>query len=239
MKFKEFMTTVGYLPANVFSGMVNLVLGSTQKDKDGETKTNRGLLGLALDGVKYVAQSTANFIAAHKKAISVAAWLSLAAAGGVGLTLFLWPAALTAVATFSIYGFSIAGIVGANTALQIGFAAGLAAAATSVGTYLTAAVVNGISAITSYFKRPAKTEKLVASNEDSLSDESSQSHSHSHDEIPNTNPSLILLSSQAPKNTQGVTEESHVEPQFTQVFSTSKPVVEKKDQEEELRLSCK
>ncbi len=230
------MQTIAYLPADVFSGMVNLTLGSSQKDKDGETKTNRGLLGLLLDGVKYVAQSTANFIAAHKKAISVAAWLSLAAAAGVGLTLFLWPAALTAVATFTVYGFSIAGIVGANTALQIGFAAGLAAAAASVGTYLTASVVNSFSAIASYFKRPSKTEKLLASNEESLSEESS--HSHSHDEIPDTNPSLSFLNSQAPKTTNTVATESPSEPQFTQLFPSQKPVVETKDQGEELRLSC-
>ncbi|VEB32577.1 transmembrane protein [Legionella sainthelensi] len=235
---KKFMRTVAYLPADVFSGAVNLALGSSQKDKEGEIKTNRGLLGLLLDGVKYVAQSTANFIAAHKKAISVAAWLSLAAAGGVGLTLFLWPAALTAVATFTVYGFSIAGIVGANTALQIGFAAGLAAAAASVGTYLTATVVNSVSAIASYFKRPSKTEKLLASNEESLSEESSRSHSHSHDDIPDTNPSLTLLNSQAPKTTNTVTKESHSEPQFTELFSSQKPVVEKKDPVEELRLSC-
>ncbi|WP_115707547.1 hypothetical protein [Legionella sainthelensi] len=231
---KKFMRTVAYLPADVFSGAVNLALGSSQKDKEGEIKTNRGLLGLLLDGVKYVAQSTANFIAAHKKAISVAAWLSLAAAAGVGLTLFLWPAALTAVATFTVYGFSIAGIVGANTALQIGFAAGLAAAAASVGTYLTAAVVNSVSAIASYFKRPSKTEKLLASNEESLSEESS--HSHSHDDIPDTNPSLTLLNSQAPKTTSTVTQESA--PQFTELFSSQKPVVEKKDSVDELRLSC-
>ncbi|KTD58273.1 transmembrane protein [Legionella sainthelensi] len=229
---KKFMRTVAYLPADVFSGAVNLALGSSQKDKEGEIKTNRGLLGLLLDGVKYVAQSTANFIAAHKKAISVAAWLSLAAAAGVGLTLFLWPAALTAVATFTVYGFSIAGIVGANTALQIGFAAGLAAAAASVGTYLTAAVVNSVSAIASYFKRPSKTEKLLASNEESLSEESS----HSHDDIPDTNPSLTLLNSQAPKTTSTVTQESA--PQFTELFSSQKPVVEKKDSVDELRLSC-
>lgn len=146
----------------------------------------------------------------------------------------MWPAALTAVATFTVYGFSIAGIVGANTALQIGFAAGLAAAAASVGTYLTATVVNSVSAIASYFKRPSKTEKLLASNEESLSEESS--HSHSHDDIPDTNPSLTLLNSQAPKTTSTVTQESA--PQFTELFSSQKPVVEKKDPVEELRLSC-
>lgn len=228
------MQTVAYLPADIFIGAVNLTLGSSQKNKEGEVKTKRGLLGLLLDGVKSVAQSTANFIGAHRGAISVAAWLSLTAAAGVGLTLFLWPAALTAVATFTVYGFSIAGIVGANTALQIGFAAGLAAAAASVGTYLTAAAVNTVSAIASYFKRPSKTDKLAASNEESLSDESS----HSHDEIPDTNPSLILLNSQAPKSTNFATKESESEPKFTELFSSSIPVVEKKDQEEALQLSC-
>lgn len=238
MKFKEFMTTVGYLPATAFSGLANLVLGSTKKNRDGETQldvndkpvTNRGILGYALDGVKYVARSTADFIAEHKKAISVAAWLSLAAAGGVALTLFLWPAALTAVATFSIYGFSIAGIVGANTALQIGFAAGLAATAASVGTYLTAALANTFSAVAGYFKRPSKKQELSSesSNDEDISDD------HSHDKV---NP-LSLLNSQEKKKSS--TEEIHVEPKQTKLFSSSVPQSTVVDQtvEHKTNLSC-
>lgn len=71
--------------------------------------------------------------------------LSLVAGAAVALTLFLWPAALTAVASFSVYGLSIAGIVGANTALQIGFTAGLAFAATSVASSFASALFNTVS----------------------------------------------------------------------------------------------
>lgn len=80
-----------------------------------------------------------------KKILIGTVGLSLAASAAVGLTLFLWPAALAAVASFSVYGLSIAGIVGANTALQIGFTAGLAFAATSVASSFAAALFNTAS----------------------------------------------------------------------------------------------
>ncbi|EHL29239.1 hypothetical protein [Legionella drancourtii] len=80
-----------------------------------------------------------------KKILIGTVGLSLAASAAVGLTLFLWPAALAAVAGFSVYGLSIAGIVGANTLLQIGVTAGLAFAATSVATSFAAAFLKTAS----------------------------------------------------------------------------------------------
>ncbi len=80
-----------------------------------------------------------------KKILIGTVGLSLAASAAVGLTLFLWPAALAAVASFSVYGLSIAGIVGANTLLQIGATAGLAFAATSVASSFLAALFNTAS----------------------------------------------------------------------------------------------
>ncbi|PWY56572.1 hypothetical protein DGG96_05460 [Legionella qingyii] len=152
MTFKEFIQGVGYLPANAFTGLVKLVLGSTEKvehvnEQSGkvefvEDKVNPGLLGLAVDGIKFVGRSIADFLSEHKKAIATAAWLSLVTAGAVALTLFLWPAALTAVASFSIYGVSIAGIAGANALAQIGLASVLAAAAVSAVTYVGAGFGN-------------------------------------------------------------------------------------------------
>ncbi|HHF7367512.1 TPA: hypothetical protein ACPSKY_002646 [Legionella bozemanae] len=157
MKFKEVMSTIAYLPANAFTGLSNLLLGSTVKEKgrdgvekvktdlNGKPVTTPGLVGYIADGIKIVSRSTADFLSNHKKAIATAAWLSLLAAGVVALTLFLWPAALTAVATFSIAGLSIAAIAGASTIAQIGLAAALTAAAVSVATYVAAAAGNAIN----------------------------------------------------------------------------------------------
>lgn len=186
-KFGKIMSAVGYLPANAFSGLTNLLLGSTSVDeKTGEPVVKPGLLGLALNGIKFVARSTADFIAEHKKAIATAAWLSLAGAGAVALTLFLWPAALAAVASFSIYGFSIAGVVGANTLAQIGLAAGLAAAATSAVTYAGAAVGNFISWVAGCCKnlrsKSAKPTTGLSKDEEDLSDEE---NNYSSDEEEN------------------------------------------------------
>ncbi|MCW8470293.1 hypothetical protein OQJ19_06440 [Fluoribacter gormanii] len=151
MTFKDFMKGVAYLPANAFTGLVKLTLGSTEKvdrydDQDQligqETVVKPGLLGLAVDGIKFVGRSISDFLYEHRKAIATAAWLSLAAAGAVALTLFLWPAALTAVASFSIYGLSIAGIAGANALAQIGLASLLTFTAVSAVTYVGAGIGN-------------------------------------------------------------------------------------------------
>ncbi|KTD69612.1 MULTISPECIES: hypothetical protein [Legionella] len=143
-KVAKFFETIGYLPASAFVGLSKLVLGGTDVDADGKPTgtTTRGLVGLLADGAKYLARSATDFLANHKKAIAIAAWASLAVAGAAALTLFLWPAALAAVATFSIGGLSIAAIAGASTLAQIGLAAGLAAAATSALVYTGAAIGN-------------------------------------------------------------------------------------------------
>ncbi|HHT0592876.1 TPA: hypothetical protein ACTXXA_001066 [Legionella anisa] len=156
MKLRKIAKAIYELPANAFTGITNLIFGSTVKETgrdgvervkkglDGKPVTTPGLVGYLADGIKFVSRSTADFLSNHKQAIAAAAWISLLAAGAVALTLFLWPAALAAVATFSIGGLSIAAIAGASTVAQIGLAAGLAAAAASVATYVTAAAVNGI-----------------------------------------------------------------------------------------------
>ena len=138
---KKAAIAVVKLPGTIVSGIFDLIFG--YKDKEGQNKD--GLLGLLMDGIKAVGRGISTFIKDHTKLIAAAFWLSLATGVAAGLTLFLWPAALTAVATFSVYGFSIAGIVGANALAQIGFAAGLAFAATSVLTYTVGTVVNLIS----------------------------------------------------------------------------------------------
>lgn len=102
---------------------------------------------MVLKGVGALGRGISSFVNDHKAAISTAFWASLAIGGAVGLTLYLWPAALTFVADYAIYSYSIAGIVGADPLLQMGFAAGLAFTATSVASYTVASVVNLISAI--------------------------------------------------------------------------------------------
>ncbi|KTC91619.1 hypothetical protein OQJ15_13190 [Fluoribacter dumoffii] len=154
MSFKDIAKKVFYAPANAFSGIANAVLGHTQITTHNEfgrqysrpkMENKPGLIGLLAEGIKTVSRSAANFLANHKQAIATAFWASLAVAGAAALTLFLWPAALTAVATFSVYGLSIAAVAGANALAQIGLAAGLAAAATSAVIYTGAAVGNFVS----------------------------------------------------------------------------------------------
>ena len=153
-RIENFFSGLAYAPATAFTGITKLLLGSTETDKKtGETTVNRGLVGylvdaiklvvgLVGDGIKALTRAAADFLSAHKKAIAVAAWASLAVAGAVALTLFLWPAALTAVAAFSVYGISIASIVGANALAQIGLASAVSFVAASTVAYLGAAVGN-------------------------------------------------------------------------------------------------
>lgn len=168
MKLKDFAEKAFYLPATAFSGLANLVLGYTEKPKvpgyneelqdenQPRPKQKPGLLTLALSlalyGINYVAVGIANFIAAHQKAIAIAFWASLALAGAAALTLLLWPAALTAVAGFTVYGLSIGAIAGGSMVAEIGLAAALTFAATSAATYLAATVVNAFTATRDYFK---------------------------------------------------------------------------------------
>ncbi|BCA97046.1 hypothetical protein TUM19329_34070 [Legionella antarctica] len=170
MTFRDFVTKAALLPATVFSGLTNLVLGSYQRKEDGSiiTKrtvdgttevTNRGLLGTVLDGVKYVGRAVSNFVHNHKTAIAIAFWASLLLAGGAALTVFLWPAALAAVTTFTIAGLSIAAVVGTSTIAQIGAVAALTAVATSLAVYAASTVVNGLGACATFFASRRSTPR--------------------------------------------------------------------------------
>ncbi len=153
MTVKEFFTGFFYLPARAFSGLTNLLLGSYKRDEEGnikkastaESNINPGILGYLLNSVMYVTRAVSNFIYNYQTTIAAAFWASLVLAGAAALTVFLWPAALTAVATFSIYGLSIAGIVGAEAAAQIGAIAALTFVATSAATWAVSGVVNTIN----------------------------------------------------------------------------------------------
>ena len=178
MTFKEFAKAAFLFPATVFGGITSLLLGSYKRRPNGEITTdaecnalsNRGLLGSILDGIKYVGRGISNFLYNHRQAIAVAFWASLVLAGAAALTVFLWPAALTAVTTFTIAGLSIAGVVGANVVAQIGAVAALTAAATSVAVYTAAAVANTISAISTFFASRS-TSRPRPSNEENFAEE--------------------------------------------------------------------
>ncbi|HAT2087924.1 TPA: lpg2884 family Dot/Icm T4SS effector [Legionella pneumophila] len=181
MTLKQFATGVFYLPAAVFSGLTNLFLGSYAKDKrgnyiqdeDGNYVRNRGLIGLTLDAVKYLGTSVANFISSHQKAISVAFWSSLVVAGAAALTVAFWPAALAAVVNFSVFGVSIASVVGAGYAAQVAATAGVAAALTSTGVYLGATVVNAFNALRECIsnlrsKKPSSNPEFTPVNDETF-----------------------------------------------------------------------
>lgn len=162
MTFKQFATGVFYLPALALSGITALTFGATYLDKEGEERNFRGLFGLAVDGVravanfafdaaKFVARGITNFIANHQKAIAVAFWSSLVVAGAAALAVAFWPAALAAVTGFTVGGVSIASLVGTGYLAQVGAVAGVAAVATSAAVYVSAAFINTINAIASLF----------------------------------------------------------------------------------------
>lgn len=250
MKFKEVMSTILYLPANAFTGLSNLLLGSTVKEKgrdgvervktdlDGKPVTTPGLVGYIADGIKIVSRSTADFLSNHKKAIATAAWLSLLAAGAVALTLFLWPAALTAVATFSIAGLSIAAIAGASTIAQIGLAAALTAAAVSVATYVAAAAGNAINWLAECCK--GLRSKSQKSRVEILDDEEDEHLDSSVDlgfDAPTSNPYRTLtsdksseVSSEKRSGTVVTLKRDEEVRQFSSPLSTT--VTKKKDEEE-------
>lgn len=154
MTFKQFAYALYTLPAKIFAGIVSLVLGDFARRNDGAAVKGegfRGLLGLILDGVKYLGKSVTNFLQDHKKAIAAAFWGSLLVAGAAVLTVAFWPAALAAVTGFSVYGVSIASLVGTGFAAQLAGVAAAATVLTSALVYTTATVVNTFNAIKNFF----------------------------------------------------------------------------------------
>ncbi len=240
MTFREFATAAFLLPSNVFSGLTNGLLGSykrnartgaikTATNEDGTTTalTNSGLLGNVLDGIKYVGRAVSNFVYNHKQAIATAFWASLALAGAAALTVFLWPAALTAVTTFTIAGLSIAGVVGANVVAQIGAVAALTAAATSVAVYATAAVVNTISAISSFFasrsrpQGPSANQPTFTGEEDG--NKSARTMSNLGGKVPTA---FTQAQDQAPLHTTVLRPAQDTTPVVDQALDNTTPVAQ-------------
>lgn len=140
---KDAATSVMDFPGKVFAKGVGLLLGS--KDKKNTVHQN-GLLDLIMDGIKDVGRSISSFINDHRRAIAVSIWASLLVSGSVGVALYFLPVGiLAAVASFNVYGFSIAGIAGAGALSQVALTAGLAAAFTVSLTFTVAAIHNTIA----------------------------------------------------------------------------------------------
>lgn len=78
---------------------------------------------------------------------------SLLLASAAAVSLFLSPATLAAVAAYSVYGLTVAGLVGANALVQIGAIAALTAGASFVAALSFAGITNAFSAVANYFSK--------------------------------------------------------------------------------------
>ncbi len=151
------------LPATILSGITMLLLGSPKIKNKKNTSLfdifwENGLLGSFLELIKWLGRSISGLAINHQIEIATAFWTSLIVAAGVGTALFFLPALLATIATLSVYGFSIAGIIGFNPLMQIAFASALAFTATSLAIYIPAALINITFAIVNIFapeKQPA------------------------------------------------------------------------------------
>lgn len=83
-----------------------------------------------------------SFLEAHITAISFAFWSSLLVAAATMLVVFLWPAALAAMVSYSLYGLTIAGLVGANITSQIAVLVGLSYILSNAAVYTLAFLGN-------------------------------------------------------------------------------------------------
>jgi hypothetical protein len=164
MTLQQFMRDVAYLPATAFSGLVNILFGYTKKnkkgqpirDEEGNPEINRGILSLTLDAIKFITRFIADVIGNNRKEIAIGFWTSSLLGGAAALTVFLWPAALAAVATFSVFGISIASVVGTNALVQIGAIAALSFTTTTLLTWTITLIVNATNAIRQYVANSGK-----------------------------------------------------------------------------------
>lgn len=86
---------------------------------------------------------------------------SLLLAGAAAVSLFLLPATLAAVAAYSVYGLTVAGLVGANALVQIGTIAALTAGASFVAALSFAGITNAFSAVANYFSKKSTAADVV------------------------------------------------------------------------------
>jgi hypothetical protein len=154
MTFKDFMKKVYSAPADAFEFINRVLFGYSTTDGYGRPIQKAGLVTLALSALNWVFTGISNFVSNHKQAIATAFWASLAVAGAAALTVALWPAALAAVTGFTVFGLSIAAVVGTGFVAQVAATAGVAAALTSAAVYTGDAIVSGVKAIIGCFCKP-------------------------------------------------------------------------------------
>lgn len=159
MTFKYFMLGVLNAPARVLGYMMAFVFGATARKKDGsvdEKHSFSGIVGLVVQGatglldlVKSIGRGLTGLVSNHQRAIAAAFWMSLLAAGAATGVAFFLPTVFAAVVNYSIAGYSIASVFGANFAVQAGVTAGLSALLASTAVYTVAALANFVNFIKS------------------------------------------------------------------------------------------
>ncbi|MFI4962269.1 MAG: hypothetical protein ACHP6H_00260 [Legionellales bacterium] len=152
-----------HIPGAFVTGLTDFIFGN---DNLGARNTNinfvvkGGLVGSVLRGFANISQYFSSTVRAHKKAIDMAFWVAFTAAAAVGVAgavmIAFFPATLATVASFSLYGFSIAAIAGANAVTQVAVASGLAFSVTNVTGYAVAALNNAVIGLSSLFSSKKK-----------------------------------------------------------------------------------
>lgn len=230
LTFKKFAVGFIKLPGMILSGLSALAFGYTEKNEQGETKKRHGLFSLLLTGLIAIGRGLTNIIAKHITAVSTAFWLSLIVGGALALTVFLLPAALTAITSFSVFGFTLGGLIGGfSIGAQSAVIGGLAALATSVVTYACTAIVNGISALinkccsshtkseldtktSSDEKHGAKHTRTSASTLKGLGG-SAPAQDRTEHQAPTTHSSLLLDASEVARRQQLQADEAAIQQQ--------------------------
>ncbi|MFA6301609.1 MAG: hypothetical protein WC627_00555 [Legionella sp.] len=149
------LKTVYGLPGDFAEAISHIFFGNEKAEFAEETPkiikdlVKGGIVGSVLKFAYFISQSVSDAVAKHKSAISLAFWIGIGVAAAVAIAgaviAGFYPALLATITGFSLYGISIAGLAGANVIAQIAVAAGLAAAAANVATWVGAAIVNAIT----------------------------------------------------------------------------------------------
>lgn len=183
MTFKELAKATLRFPGNIVTWTTGFLLGSTSRDEYGRTIKNPGLVGTVALLTTRISRSLGDFFANHRDAIAVAFWASLVVAGAALLAVSVVPGLLAAVAGFSVYGLSIAGIVGAEAIAQLAAIGILATLATSLVVYVGATINNiVVKARNDANLEPVKVEvqdpfDIIESGEQSVSDKNPRNFS--------------------------------------------------------------
>jgi hypothetical protein len=143
MRFKDFIG----LPGRILAGLSRFLLGDYRRKTNGSinetaSTTYPGVVGTILDFVKFLGRTITNIIQYNMNSISAAFWMSLLVGGAAALAVAYWPAALAAVVNYSVAGYSIAALVGADFAAQIAATGVAGAVLGSAAIYALTTVAN-------------------------------------------------------------------------------------------------